>query len=485
MKRIFFKYAFAISALAAICAASQATIVQDATILIDRALNSPTLTVRYSGAAASLVELRVNRGSVATRDLNGQTKAGETTFTIDLSLLEDGDNKIEIILYDAAGKIVGRQTSTITADKSATSPIHLEIPRSGETVLGPVEIKVGLKREFRNPYISFFIDDEFKLLKNVPPYTYVWDTTRVANGWHEVQAWLVDDTNATYKTKKTRVFVNNPGGKTARQTSPEATPMPTKASVGTGKGSEKLVAKPPKASASISENSIKPVVGESAGIRTSGAGGTAATQNSGSVEPATSANLTTSVPGAGAAVGAAAGTKGTFASAGVASGPKFIVPNPANFASKPVKTLPINPVRSASAATNTAPIAIAKGIRLADRKSFTITYNSKIIEFDVQPRVENGVPLTPFRHLLEQSGGKVKWESELKKVFASSGETQIELTIGEFEAFVNSLPVKMELAPFIDSGRTIVPLSFIHDALKVKVDYDPATGHVLISTTDK
>ena len=36
----------------------------DATVTIDRALNSPTLTIRYSGATVALVELRVNGVSV-------------------------------------------------------------------------------------------------------------------------------------------------------------------------------------------------------------------------------------------------------------------------------------------------------------------------------------------------------------------------------------------------------------------------------------
>jgi hypothetical protein len=40
----------------------------------------------------------------------------------------------------------------------------------------------------------------------------------------------------------------------------------------------------------------------------------------------------------------------------------------------------------------------------------------------------------------------------------------------------------METAPYIDRGRTIVPLSFIDDALNVNVDYDKETGHVLITS---
>jgi hypothetical protein len=37
----------------------------------------------------------------------------------------------------------------------------------------------------------------------------------------------------------------------------------------------------------------------------------------------------------------------------------------------------------------------------------------------------------------------------------------------------------------LERGRTIVPLSFIRDSLNVEVEYDPSTGHVLITTKKK
>ena len=72
----------------------------DVKIAIDRALNSPTLTVRYSGANVALVELKVNGESVGTRSVADTKANGETNFTIDLSSLHDGDNSVEISLFD-------------------------------------------------------------------------------------------------------------------------------------------------------------------------------------------------------------------------------------------------------------------------------------------------------------------------------------------------------------------------------------------------
>jgi hypothetical protein len=42
--------------------------------------------------------------------------------------------------------------------------------------------------------------------------------------------------------------------------------------------------------------------------------------------------------------------------------------------------------------------------------------------------------------------------------------------------------VLMERKPFLDSGRTIVPLTFIKDALDVKINFDEKTGRLLIES---
>ncbi len=90
----------------------------------------------------------------------------------------------------------------------------------GATVQGPVQLTVGFNKELKNTYVSFFIDNQFKSMSNTPPFGYLWDTTRDANGWHEVEAWAVDDTSVTYKTRRVKVFVNNPGGQTPRHFGP-------------------------------------------------------------------------------------------------------------------------------------------------------------------------------------------------------------------------------------------------------------------------
>ncbi|MCW3054712.1 MAG: Copper amine oxidase N-terminal domain [Chthonomonadales bacterium] len=115
-------------------------------------------------------------------------------------------------------------------------------------------------------------------------------------------------------------------------------------------------------------------------------------------------------------------------------------------------------------------------------KTFDVAFDNTQIAFDVPPRIENGMPLAPFRAIFEHSGGTVKWYGESKTVRAINNSKEIEIHIGDKEAMVNNEKVKLDAKAYIDRGRTIVPLSFVKDAMDVKVTYDAKTGHVLIES---
>jgi len=132
--------------------------------------------------------------------------------------------------------------------------------------------------------------------------------------------------------------------------------------------------------------------------------------------------------------------------------------------------------------TAASTIAISKGQRLPNIGSFAIVFDTTMINFDVQPRVEDGIPMTPFRHLIEKAGGSVDWENLKKAIEAKAEGKDIFLQIGSKVARINKIDVSLETAPYIDRGRTIIPLSFIKDSLNVEIEYDKATGHVLIKS---
>lgn len=432
----------------------------DVKIAIDRALNSPTLTVRYSGANVALVELKLNGESLGTRSVSSTKSAGETNFNINLSTLNDGDNVIEVCLFDKNGKLVGTEKSTVTADNGANSPIFLSAPKVGQTVQGPLEIKVGFGRELKSSYVSFFVDNQFKAMMNVPPFNYIWDTAREANGWHEVEAWVVDDSSMTMKTRKVKVFVNNPGGQTTRVTTPVnngGTPTnPT-------------------------TNNLS--LGNASGLKTTVKANTTTAVDKGNKATTPSSTGTFALNSTDTTVGTLSGTKPTTKGGSTASGPKFLTPTGNRLA------MNTSGSKAIAAASNliggVGKIAITKGQRIPNIGALVLTYNKQPIDFDVAPRVENGIPLTPIRHLLEKAGGDVKWKEFEKAVLAKAQGREIYIAIGNKDAKIDGQTVEMEVAPFIDHGRTVVPLSFIRETLNVEIEYDKATGHVLITPIKK
>jgi hypothetical protein len=90
------------------------------------------------------------------------------------------------------------------------------------------------------------------------------------------------------------------------------------------------------------------------------------------------------------------------------------------------------------------------------------------------------VPVTPFRHLFEHGGGKVRWGHQTKEIAAEGMGRSVWMQVGSVGARVDGHEVELEMAPFIESSRVMVPMSFLSDALNLNVKFDPKTGHVLV-----
>lgn len=460
---------FAFASLATVAASANALSV-DPQITIDRALNSPTLAVRYTGVAATLVELRVNGESMGTREVAGGRSLGETSFTLDLDALKNGDNLVEIRLFDRTGKLVAQDKTNISMEKSvARGAVFVSTPKPGSSVLGPVEINVGFGEKLGNSYVSFFVDGQFKSMTNFPPFTFVWDTEKEANGWHDVEAWAIDERNETHKSGAVRLFVNNPGGRTER--------------VGV-----------PKVAAVVPTRNLPrdlSLVGTEAGLRAMGAATTAVRITHALPQGLPPALTTTMVPlsnAVRAAVTGANAVRPLVLANALAMGPKSLVPVGRRVGAPAVKTglptiakVPVARVDEALVAATTM-VSVAYGTRLPNLGAYAVLLNGMPVRFDVPTRVENGLALAPLRALVEKAGGKIEWVAATRTVHAGAGGHTVELRIGDATARVDGANLVLERAPGIASGRTIVPLSFLHDALGMDVKLDKATGNVVVST---
>ena len=449
-------------AAVAVLSTTSFAIFDQAKISINRTANSRTIAVKYTGAAATVVEFRLNGTSLGTRQVSGDKTDGQANFELDIASLNEGENEVEIRIFDKDGKLLGSEKSVITSPNSQ-GPVHLVSPRTGETVQGPLDIKVGFVRDMKNVFVSYFVDSQFRAMSNTPPYDYLWDSVGETNGWHEVEAWIVDEQSHTFKTKKVRIFVNNPGGRTERLIAPLLKPISNPNVPVTGPATTVRPVTAPEATVAAAATAVV----STAGVRT------------------LATNSTTAVE-----VGPISTTRTLAASAttSMATSVKLLTPTGKRNAVAPRATTKLpnfNVLPDVNTSTVSKRISISKGTRLKTIGSIKINYNGEPVNFDVAPRVQNGIPLTPFRHLFEKAGGEVTWNGASKTVDAQGHGRQIFIRIGDRIAMINKLEVEMELAPFIERGRTILPLSFIKESLDVQIDYDVATNHVLITSAKK
>ena len=118
-------------------------------------------------------------------------------------------------------------------------------------------------------------------------------------------------------------------------------------------------------------------------------------------------------------------------------------------------------------------------------KSMKVIVDDKEVNFGaVGVRTLGGRTFVPFRPLFEALGSEVDYDLVHKRVKATKGNNEIELTIGELIARKNGAEITMEAAPQLLNKTTYVPLRFVAESLNADVNFDGAAGVITIKTKD-
>lgn len=112
-----------------------------------------------------------------------------------------------------------------------------------------------------------------------------------------------------------------------------------------------------------------------------------------------------------------------------------------------------------------------------------VKLNGKVLKF-VSSINTKGNTFVPFRKLFESLGANVEWNEETQTAIGYADKIKIELFINKNYAIVNGKTVKLDAAPFIMKGNTMVPVRFVSETLGAKVDWDQKTSTVIITTQD-
>ncbi len=489
--------------------------------IVDRA----AVDVSFRGGSVDTVELYLDGALIAKRQISTAQSRGVISFSIETLQLTEGSHDLQVKTFGPDGKSATSTAKLRIPGLDLNAPVRISYPQNGIQVNGIVPIRVFMDQDIQRqrPYVTFFVDKELKVLKNYPPYEYAWDTTKVMNGWHIVEAWTQSpEAVSPTKARPVHVNVNNSGGETKKQDkiedlrtaakTPETTAQnPAKAqivrpdAVAASKGnSPDVTGKTP---LDFRISSAKPKDEQSLRSNDPRIYKLAQNSNPAVVQPDVTPNnarVDSRVTAPKLMGGAVSAPKGRMA---IASRSKNTLPGLGNpdglyaivspqrdsdlLKVEPGETLGAISRKTGVSAKELArmnnlkhdgPIPAGHSIIVPRSGAFDVAFDGIRIAFDVQPRIESGIKLAPFRQIFEHTGGRLYWFNEVKTVKAVNSARDIEIKIGNSNALVNNSTVSMERKPYIISGRTIVPLTFIRDALSVKINFDDKSGRLMIET---
>lgn len=112
----------------------------------------------------------------------------------------------------------------------------------------------------------------------------------------------------------------------------------------------------------------------------------------------------------------------------------------------------------------------------------TVKMNDVEMKFDVEPIIENGRTLVPFRAIFEALDCAVKYKviDGKQYVEAERGSEVVFLTIGDTEMVAGGNIITLDVAPKIVNSRTLVPLRAVSESLGCKVEWVNETRTVMI-----
>ncbi len=109
----------------------------------------------------------------------------------------------------------------------------------------------------------------------------------------------------------------------------------------------------------------------------------------------------------------------------------------------------------------------------------TLQKNGQITTMDTAPMIKEGRTYVPFRALGEALGAEVGYSASTGLVTAKLADRTITMVVGSKTMQVDQLSVTMDAEPFIDNGRTMVPVRAAAEAFGFTVTAVPTQSGIL------
>ncbi|MEL7649634.1 MAG: beta-propeller domain-containing protein [Sedimentibacter sp.] len=111
----------------------------------------------------------------------------------------------------------------------------------------------------------------------------------------------------------------------------------------------------------------------------------------------------------------------------------------------------------------------------------TVYVGNEKVEFDVEPFIENGRTMVPLRGVFEKFGAVVDWNKSIQEAVIKDEYNEIQMLLGKNKVMVNGEIMDIDVPTKLINSRAFVPLRFISENLGHDVSWDQATKTVRIS----
>ena len=98
--------------------------------------------------------------------------------------------------------------------------------------------------------------------------------------------------------------------------------------------------------------------------------------------------------------------------------------------------------------------------------------NNRCEELDAAPFIKSGRLLVPLRFIAENLGFKVDYAPAERKITLTRSDKTISMWVDKLEAYIDGQLIKLDVPPTVKSGRTFVPLRFVSESTGADVRWD-------------
>jgi hypothetical protein len=109
-----------------------------------------------------------------------------------------------------------------------------------------------------------------------------------------------------------------------------------------------------------------------------------------------------------------------------------------------------------------------------------ITVNKERKEIPAAPYIQSGRTMVPLRALSEAFGFKVEWIAATREIVLTLDRTEIRLFIGKKELYLNNEIRSIDVPPEIVNSSTFVPLRVISEIMGATIDWNAEDQSILI-----